>query len=212
MLYKYILDDSIKSPTLILTADHLTLLFLPGFFFLPKKELPFLLWVNLYMIMGLYLHDPPPFNGPFFMTPPFSELESQKVVTLPLFPPPLPPAIKFLTSPLGSTYGTPSESDVAPVSLQSRTYSVMFGTWKVRRLNQALVIITVGHILFARVKFCGWVTGTDYFVLSTGPTISPKSGLGEPKKPLSKMSKKRVHITDQTFYSQFQTLSLSSSL
>ena len=30
----------------------------------------------------------PPFNGPFFMTPPFSE--SQKVVTLPLFPPPSP--------------------------------------------------------------------------------------------------------------------------
>ena len=33
MLYTYILDDSIKSPTLILTADHLALLFLPGFFF-----------------------------------------------------------------------------------------------------------------------------------------------------------------------------------
>ena len=29
---------------------------------------------------------------------------------------------------LGSTHGTPSESDVAPVSLQSRTYSVTFGT------------------------------------------------------------------------------------
>ena len=29
------------------------------------------------------------------------------------------------------------KSDVAPVSLQSRTYSVRFGTWKVRRLNQA---------------------------------------------------------------------------
>ena len=29
---------------------------------------------------------------------------------------------------LGSTHGTPSESDVAPVSLQSRTYSVRFGT------------------------------------------------------------------------------------
>ena len=85
MLYTYILDDSIKSPTLILTADHLTLLFLPGFFY-QRKNFLFLLWVNLYMIMGLYLHDPPPFNGPFFMTPPFSE--SQKVVTLPLFPPP----------------------------------------------------------------------------------------------------------------------------
>ena len=29
---------------------------------------------------------------------------------------------------LGSTHGTPSESNVAPVSLQSRTYSVRFGT------------------------------------------------------------------------------------
>ena len=43
--------------------------------------------VNL--ITGIYLHDPPPFNCPFFMTPPFSE--AQKVVTPPLFPPPLPP-------------------------------------------------------------------------------------------------------------------------
>ena len=33
------------------------------------------------MITCIYLHDPPPFNDPFFMTPPFSE--SQKVVTLP---------------------------------------------------------------------------------------------------------------------------------
>ena len=87
MLYTYILDDSIKSPTLIVTADHLTLLFLPGFFYQIKNFL-FLLWVNLHMIMGIYLHDPPLFNGPFFMTPPFSE--SQKVVTLPLFPPPPP--------------------------------------------------------------------------------------------------------------------------
>ena len=29
----YSLDDSIKSPTLILTADYSTLLLLPGFFF-----------------------------------------------------------------------------------------------------------------------------------------------------------------------------------
>ena len=43
------------------------------------------------MITGIYLHDPPSFNGPFFMNPPFSE--SQKVVTLPLFPPPLPPLL-----------------------------------------------------------------------------------------------------------------------
>ena len=88
MPYTYILDDSIKSPTLIMTADHSTLLFLPVFFFYKIKNFFFLLWVNLYMITDTYLHDPPPFNGPFFMTPPFSE--SQKVVTLPLFPPPPP--------------------------------------------------------------------------------------------------------------------------
>ena len=59
-------------------------------FFYQIKNFLFLLWVNLYIIMGIYLHDPPPLNGRFFMTPPFSE--SQKVVTLPLFPPPSPPA------------------------------------------------------------------------------------------------------------------------
>ena len=32
----------------------------------------------------------------------------------------------FVELNLGSTHGTPSESDVAPVSLQSRTYSVRF--------------------------------------------------------------------------------------
>ena len=46
------------------------------------------------MITGIYLHDPFPFNRPFFMNPPFSE--SQKVVTLPLFPPPLP-LLNFLS-------------------------------------------------------------------------------------------------------------------
>ena len=71
MPYTYILDDSIKSPTLILTADHSTLLFLPGFFY-KIKNFFFLLWVNLYMITDTYLHDPPPFNSPFFTTPPFS--------------------------------------------------------------------------------------------------------------------------------------------
>ena len=60
------------------------------FFFLPNKELPFYSAGEPLHDHGLYLHDPPPFNGPFFMTPAFSE--SQKVVTLPLFPPPLPPA------------------------------------------------------------------------------------------------------------------------
>ena len=40
---------------------------------------------------------------------------------------------------LGLTQGVPSESDVTLVLLQSRTYSVRFSTWKVWRLNQALV-------------------------------------------------------------------------
>ena len=70
-VFLHILDDSIESPTLILTADHSTLLFLPSFF-LQIKNFFFLLWVNLYIITDTYLHDPPPFNGPFFMTPPFS--------------------------------------------------------------------------------------------------------------------------------------------
>ena len=34
----------------------------------------------------------------------------------------------FVELNLDSTHGAPSESDVAPVSLQSRTYSVRFGT------------------------------------------------------------------------------------
>ena len=72
MPYTYILDDSIKlSPTLILRADHWALLFLPGFFY-KIKNFFFRLWVNRSMITDTYLQDPPPFNGPFFMTPLFS--------------------------------------------------------------------------------------------------------------------------------------------
>ena len=48
MPYTYILDDNTKSPTLILTADHSTLLFFPGF--LQNKEPPF-------SSMGELLHD-----------------------------------------------------------------------------------------------------------------------------------------------------------
>ena len=57
--------------------------------FLPKKRTSFFFcgWASTWS-RAYYLQDPPPFNGPFFMTPPFSE--SQKVVTLPLFPPPSP--------------------------------------------------------------------------------------------------------------------------
>ena len=57
-------------------------------FFYQIKNFLFLLWVNLYMITAIYLHDPPTLNGPFFITPPFSA--SQKVETLPLFPHPSP--------------------------------------------------------------------------------------------------------------------------
>ena len=89
MPYTQILGDSIKSPTLILTADHSTLLFLPSFFY-KIKNFFFLLWVNLYMIRDTYLHDPPPFNGPFFMTPPFSAVS--KSCDLPSVSTPLPPA------------------------------------------------------------------------------------------------------------------------
>ena len=89
MLDTSILDDSIKSPTLIL-ADHSTLLFLPRFFYQIKSFL-FLMWANPYIITAIYLHDPPPFNGPFFMPPPFSE--SQKAVPLLLLPPPPPPPL-----------------------------------------------------------------------------------------------------------------------
>ena len=72
MPYTYILDNSIKSPTLILTADHSTLLFLPVFFFYKTKNFFFLMWVNLYIITDQYLHDPPSFHSPFFMILPFS--------------------------------------------------------------------------------------------------------------------------------------------
>ena len=93
MLYTYILEESIKSPTLILTADHLTLLFLPGIFYQIKNFL-FLLWVNLYMITGIYLHNPPPFNGPLFMTPPFSAV-SKRCDPLSISPPSPPPPANF---------------------------------------------------------------------------------------------------------------------
>ena len=67
-------------------ADHSTLLFLPGFFFYKIRNFFFLLRVNLYMITNTYLHDPPSFNGPFFMTPPFSAVskscDSPSVSTL----------------------------------------------------------------------------------------------------------------------------------
>ena len=47
--------------------------------------------------------------------------------------------LTFFELNLGSTHGAPSESDVAPVSLQSWTNSITIGIWKVRRLNQAIL-------------------------------------------------------------------------
>ena len=90
MPYTYILDESIKlSPALILTADHSTLLFLQGVFY-KINNFFFLLWVNFYMITDTYLHDHPPFNGPFFTTPPFSAVSKScdpPSVSTPPFPP-----------------------------------------------------------------------------------------------------------------------------
>ena len=57
MPYTYILDNSIKSPTLILAADHSTLLFLPVFF-LQNKEL-------LFSYVGEPLHN----HGSIFAWP-----------------------------------------------------------------------------------------------------------------------------------------------
>ena len=48
MPYTYILDDSIKSPTLILTADHSTLLFLPGFFTKQRTSFFFCGWTSIW--------------------------------------------------------------------------------------------------------------------------------------------------------------------
>ena len=80
MPYTYILDDSIKlSPTLILTADHSTLLFLPRFF-LQNKELLFFFcgWTSTWSRTHI------------FMTPPFSAVS--KSCDPPSVSTPLPPA------------------------------------------------------------------------------------------------------------------------
>ena len=42
----------------------------------------------------------------------------------------------FVKLNLGSTHGAPSESDVTPVLLQSRTCSIRSGTWKVQCLTR----------------------------------------------------------------------------
>ena len=75
------------------TSQSISIMFHCSFFsfFYQIKNFLFLLWVNLYMIMGIYLHDPPPFNGRFFMTPPFSE--SQKSCDPPSVSTPPPPLL-----------------------------------------------------------------------------------------------------------------------
>ena len=90
MPYTYILDGSIKSPTLILTAHHSTLLFLPGYF-TKKKELLFSSAGEPLHDHGHIFHDPYPFNSPFFMTPPFSAVS--KSCDLPSVSTPLPPLL-----------------------------------------------------------------------------------------------------------------------
>ena len=89
MPYTYILDDSIKSPTLILTLITPLSYFSQDFFY-KIKNFFFLLWVNLFMNTHIYLHDPPPFDGPFYMTPPFSAVS--KSCDPPSVSTPLPPA------------------------------------------------------------------------------------------------------------------------
>ena len=80
MPYTYILDDSIKlSPTLILTAKHSTLLFLPGVF-LQSKEL-------LFSSVGEPLHD----HGHMFALPSSFSAVS-KSCDPPSVPPPPPPS------------------------------------------------------------------------------------------------------------------------
>ena len=74
------------------------------------------------MLTGVYLHDPPSFNSPFFMIPPFSE--SQKVVTLPLFPPPLPPA-NFLQVPKLKMLG-PLCNQTVNMKTDSKTLHTVF--------------------------------------------------------------------------------------
>ena len=82
------------------TSQFISIMFRCSFFFFyfnQIKNFLFLLLVNLCMITGIYLHDPPPFNGPFFMTPPF--FEAQKGLTP---PPPLLISDKSLTNTLVS--------------------------------------------------------------------------------------------------------------
>ena len=80
----------------------------------------------------------------------------------------------FVELNLGLTCGTPSESDVAPVLLQSRTYSVRFGTWQVRLLNQAL-----------RIDPAGWKTKTmpskiGFPTLTGGVFLNQKFNVNKP--------------------------------
>ena len=65
MPYTYILDDSIKSPTLILTAHRSTLLFLPGFFLQAMVSKKSILetsgrdWLKLSIIYNYWIRPSP---------------------------------------------------------------------------------------------------------------------------------------------------------
>ena len=64
------------------------------------------------------------------------------------------------------THGGSSESDVAPVLLQRRTYSIRFGTWKVWHLNQAKLQKSLAqqeNFLFPNyIVHCTYQTGLLY--------------------------------------------------
>ena len=85
MLYTYILDDNIKCPTLILTLITQLSYFSHAFFYKIKNFFFFCgwtsSWTRTYICMTL-----PLLTAHFSWLLPF--LQSQKVVTLPLFPPP----------------------------------------------------------------------------------------------------------------------------
>ena len=96
-----------------MTADHSTLLFLPGFFYKIK---------NFFSFVGEHLHDPPPFNGQFFMTPPFSAVSKSCD----------PPAV--------STPSPPLISDKSPKTkiLFLKVLFICFYTWDFKPIKRAV--------------------------------------------------------------------------
>ena len=121
MKSRYLLNSCNSTSQFISTMFRCSCFIFIYLFFYQINNFLFLLWANLYMITGIYLHDPPRFNGPFFMTPPFSE--SQKVVTLPLFPPPSPLLISD-KSPISRLF---ENSEIYEVCVENHIH--MSGTW-----------------------------------------------------------------------------------